>query len=218
MLSSNDSNNNNSNNSNNSNNKYDIYDVVKQIHKYNKDNNKRFCFGITGGGISSLSFLFSQAGASSSILECTVPYACESTLEYTNSNEIKSWASFDTANRLAYSAFLRCNKLILASKSTCNSVGIGATCNLVSNGNWKRGKQGIYITNKTESNIVNFHLELYKGIEPTPFRTRQEEDELCGKLIVGVCAYECKILNDTSLLDFMFYNGLVNEDILEINI
>ena len=84
-------------NNNNSNN-YDIYELVRQIHKYNKDNNKRFSFGITGGGVSSFSLLFSQAGASSSILECTVPYACESTLEYTNSSEIKSWASFDTAN------------------------------------------------------------------------------------------------------------------------
>lgn len=203
--------------SNSNSNKYDIYELVRQIHKYNKDNNKRFCFGITGGGISSFSLLFSQPGASSSILECNVPYACEATLKYTNSSEIKSWASFDTANRLAYSAFLQCNKLITASNKSSNAVGIGGTGNLVSNGNWKRGEQGIYISCKSDINMVNFHLNLYKGINPNPFRTRQEEDDLCGKLIVCVCAYECKLLDNDTLLDFMSHNGLSTEDFLEIN-
>jgi hypothetical protein len=201
-----------------SNNNYDIYELVRQIHKYNKNNNKRFSFGITGGGISSFSLLFSQPGASSSILECVVPYACEATLEYTNSSEIKSWASFDTANRIAYSAFLQCNKLISASSDLSNkAVGIGATGNLVSNGNWKRGEQGIYISCKSDINMVNFHLNLYKGINPNPFRTRQEEDDLCGKLIVCVCAYECNILDKNSLLDFMTHNGLTAQDFLEIS-
>lgn len=199
-------------------NNYDIYELVRQIHKYNKDTNKRFSFAITGGGISSFSLLFSQAGASSSILECTVPYACEATLEYTNSNEIKSWASFDTANRLAYAAFLRCNKLIKASSDLSNkAVGIGATGNLVSNGNWKRGEQGIYISCKSDINMVNFHLNLYKGVNPNPFRTRQEEDDLCGKLIVCVCAYECGLLDNESLVDFMTHNGLDTSDLLEIS-
>lgn len=207
----------NNNNSSGSNNNYDIYEVVRQIHNYNKDNNKRFSFAITGGGVSSFSMLFSQAGASSSILECTVPYACEATLEYTNSDEIKSWASFDTANRLAYAAFLRCNKLIKASNKSNNAVGIGATSNLVSNGNWKRGEHGIYISCKSDNNMINFHLNLYKGINPNPFRTRQEEDDLCGKLIVCVCAYECGLLDNESLLDFMSHNGLASEDSLTIS-
>jgi len=211
MLSSN-------NSSSSGGNNYDIYELVRQIHKYNKDTNKRFSFAITGGGISSFSLLFSQAGASSSILECTVPYACEATLEYTNSNEIKSWASFDTANRLAYAAFLRCNKLIKASSDSSNkAVGIGATGNLVSNGNWKRGEQGIYISCKSDINMVNFHLNLYKGVNPNPFRTRQEEDDLCGKLIVCVCAYECGLLDNESLVDFMTHNGLDTSDLLEIS-
>jgi hypothetical protein len=203
--------------SNSGSNNYDIYEVVRQIHNYNKDNNKKFSFAITGGGISSFSLLFSQAGASSSILECTVPYACEATLEYTNSDEIKSWASVDTANRLAYAAFLRCNKLIKASNKACNPVGIGATGNLVSNGNWKRGEHCIYVSCKSDNNMINFHLNLYKGINPNPFRTRQEEDDLCGKLIVCVCAYECGLLNNESLLDFMYHNGLDNQDYLEIS-
>ena len=156
-------------------------------------------------------------GASSSILECTVPYACEATLEYTNTDEIKSWASIDTANKLAHSAFLRCNKLINASDSTTNKAfGIGATGNLVSNGNWKRGNQGIFISCKSDSNINTFKLNLYKGISPDPFRTRQEEDELCGKLIVCACAYECGLLNTDTLIEFMYHNGLDSRDSLEI--
>jgi hypothetical protein len=200
----------------NSINNYDIYGLVRQIHKYNKDNNKRFVIAPTGGGILCLSLLFSQAGASSSILECTIPYACESTLEYTNFDEIKSWASTDTSNKLAYAAFLRCDKLIKASNLSNDPVGIGATGNLVSNGTWKRGTQGIFVSVKSKYNMTNFSLDLYKGIDPNPFRTRQEEDDLCGKLIVCVCAYECRLLDAISLLEFMNNNGLDKLDSLTI--
>ncbi len=198
-------------------NKYDIYELVNQIHKYNKLNNKRFVIAPTGGGISSLSYLFSQPGASSSILECTVPYACESTLEYTNTKEIKSWASIDTANKLAHASFLRCDKLIKASETNTNiPIGIGATANLVSNGNWKRGLHGIFVSVKSTTYQNEFHLNLHKGIEPNPYRTRQEEDEICGKFIVCVCAYECGLLDKESLLEFMIHNGLVCLDFFKI--
>ena len=198
-------------------NNYDIYELVRQIHKYNKDNNKRFVIAPTGGGISSLSFLFSQAGASSSILECTIPYACEATLDYTNSDKIESWASIDTANKLAYAAFLRGTKLIKDSKLSNSPVGIGATGNLVSNGTWKRGDQGIFISCKSENNMANFALNLFKGINPDAFRTRQEEDNICGKLIVCVCAYECGLLDAGSLVEFMNNNGLDSRDSLVIS-
>ena len=218
MLSSNTTNTTNNYDTNNCNtNNYDTNELVIQIHKYNKEHNKRFVIAPTGGGISSLSFLFSQAGASSSILECRVPYACEATLDYTNSDKIESWASIDTANKLAHASFIRGCKLIKDSKLPNSSIGVGATGNLVSNGNWKRGDQGIFVSCKSENNMTNFALNLYKGINPDPFRTRQEEDELCGKLIVCVCAYECGLLNADSLLDFMNHNGLDSRDSLVIS-
>lgn len=196
-----------------------INEIVKQIHKYNKDNNTRLVIAITGGGISALSYLFSQPGASSSILECTVPYACESTLEYTGVDEIKSWSSFETANLLASSAFLRCKKL---NKTDYISIGIGATGNLVSSETLKRGSQGIYISIKTSNSIKGVHLNLYKGEKgingekDKPFRTRQDEDEICSKLIIYFCALELGLINTEELIKFM---ELDSRDILEfINI
>jgi hypothetical protein len=207
------------------NNDYDIYELVKKIHKFTKENNKRFVIAPTGGGISSLSYLLSQPGASSTILECTVPYATESSLEYINTNnntnycidDIDSFVSIDTTNKLSDAASFRCLKLLIDSNNTsCQHIGIGATANLVSNGNWKRGMHCIYVSIKSNNCMINFHMKLYKGEHPLPFRTRQEEDEICGKLIVCVCAYECKILNDVSLKDFMNNNGLDSRDELVV--
>ena len=130
--------------------------------------------------------------------------------------EIKSWASTDTSNKLAYAAFLRCDKLIKASNLSNDPVGIGATGNLVSNGTWKKGSQGIFVSTKSKYNMTNFALNLYKGIDPDPFRTRQEEDDLCGKLIVCICAYECGLLDSNSLIEFMNNNGLNSLDSLTI--
>jgi glycerol-3-phosphate cytidylyltransferase-like family protein len=50
-----------------------------------------------------------------------------------------------------------------------------------------------------------------------PFRTREQEDDLCGKLILAVTAYECGIFNKVSLVEFLTSNGLDSKDILEIS-
>ncbi len=198
----------------------DIDDLVKQIHLYNKQNNQRFVIAVTGGGISCLSLLFGQPGASSSILECTVPYACESTLEYTGMKEIKSWSSGPTATLLADGAFSRCNKLIEASESNYTPIAIGATGNLVSGENLKKGVQGIYVACKTNKKTYEVHLILHKGEKGLDgekdkhFRTRQEEDDLCGKLIVCVCACECGLLDPNELGNFMNLNGMDSRDAL----
>jgi hypothetical protein len=198
-----------------------INELIKQIHHYNKTNNTRFVIAITGGGISALSMLFSLPGASGSILECTVPYACESTLQYTGVNKITQWAHPQTACLLASGAFSRCDKLIKLSEQKYVPIGIGATGNLVSGENLKRGNQGIYISGKSNNTFnLDFHLNLYKGEKGTDgekdklFRTRQEEDELCGKLIVCVCAFTLELLDVNLLFDVMKSNGLDYRDSL----
>jgi len=57
---------------------------------------------------------------------------------------------------------------------------------------------------------------LFKGVEGNPFRTREQEDDLCGKLIVCITAYACGLLDNTSLVAFMIANGLDKKDTLVI--
>ena len=204
-------------------NNMNIYELVQQIHLHNKSNHTRFVLAITGGGISALSALFSQPGASASILECTVPYACEATLQYTGVDEIKSWSSMSTANLLGLSALARCDQLCKASGQSFIPMAIGATGNLVSGENLKRGLQGIYISCKSHGKSIEIQLNLYKGEKgdqgekDNHFRTRQEEDELCGKLIVCACGLNLGILNVSTLIDWMEANGLDIKDSLYVN-
>ncbi len=204
-------------------NNYNTNELVRQIHQHNKANNTRFVIAITGGGISALSMLFSQPGASASILECTVPYACEATLDYTGAKEIKSWSSTSTANLIASSALDRCEQLIAVSKQGFIPVAIGATGNLVSGENLKRGLQGIYVSSKSYGKSLEFQLNLYKGEKGLDgekdkhFRTRQEEDELCGQFIVCACALHLGLLDVNTLIDWMESNGLDLKDSLYVN-
>jgi hypothetical protein len=47
-----------------------------------------------------------------------------------------------------------------------------------------------------------------QGTQDAPFRSRQEEDDLCGKIIVSIVAHACGILDDAALPQFLLRNGL----------
>jgi hypothetical protein len=197
--------------------------LVRAIHAATEASGKRFVFGVTGGGSTALSYLMSQFGASNTVIEFNCTYACESTREYVQPSSIGSFASLDTAKKLAFSSLNHCLVLLtmqsedLASLSKLNNaVGIGATASLASKA-WKRGEHRIFIALTTNGKEITFSLNLFKGVEGNPFRTREQEDDLCGKLIVCITAYECGLLDNTSLVAFMTANGLDEKDVLVIS-
>ena len=57
---------------------------------------------------------------------------------------------------------------------------------------------------------------MFKGVDGNPFRTREQEDDLCGKLIVCITAFACGLLDNASLVAFMMANGLDKKDTLVI--
>ena len=201
--------------------------LVRAIHAATEATGKRFVVGVTGGGSTALSHLMSQFGASNTILEFNCTYACESTQEYVK-HSIKSFASIETAKELATASLNRsiallttqCTDLACLTKLN-NAVGIGATASLASKA-WKRGEHRIFVAltknNKELTSTITFSLNMFKGVEGSPFRTREEEDDLCGKLIVCIVAYECGLLNTVSLREFMQANGLDEKDTLVMEI
>lgn len=199
-----------------------IASIVRAIHTATEASGKRFIFGVTGGGSTALSYLMSQFGASNTIVEFNCTYACESTREYVQPANIGSFASLDTAKKLAFASLKRCHVLLttlspdIASLIKLNgAVGIGATASLASK-TWKRGEHRIFIALTMNGKEITFSLNLFKGVEGSPFRTREQEDDLCGKLIVCITAYECGLLDNTSLREFMMANGLDEKDTLVI--
>jgi hypothetical protein len=61
------------------------------------------------------------------------------------------------------------------------------------------------------------HLTMLQGSEGAPFRSRQEEDDVCGRVIVCVVAYACRLLSAASLRQFLLSNVLHAQDALEIS-
>lgn len=202
---------------------HNINDLVTNIH----DIGKRFSFAVTGGGSTSIGYLMSQPGASRTILEFYVPYAEEATLDYINNNlgpdhKIESFASRDTAILLSEAAHRRSTKIMTTQcsdiqelRSLTRVVGIGATASLVSK-NWKKGDHRIHVSLFTNENFTTFSLNLYKGTMMKQFRTREQEEDLCGKLILAVIAFECEIFDTFGVVEFLNSNGLDSKDNLII--
>jgi len=199
-----------------------IFALVRAIHASTEASGKRFVFAVTGGGSTALSYLMSQFGASNTVFEFNCTYACESTREYVQPATIGSFASVDTAMKLAFASLKRCIALLtmqsddLTSLSKLNgAIGIGATASLASKA-WKRGEHRIFIALTTNDKEITFSLNLFKGVDGNPFRTREQEDDLCGKLIVCITAFACGLLDNASLVAFMMANGLDKKDTLVI--
>jgi hypothetical protein len=202
---------------------HSINDLVTNIH----DIGKRFSFAVTGGGSTSVGYLMSQPGSSRTVLEFYVPYAEEATVDYIKHNlgsdhKIESFVSRETAILLSQAAHRRSTKIMTTQCSNIEElhslnrvVGIGATASLVSK-NWKKGDHRIHVSLFTNDDFTTFSLTLYKGTMMQAFRTRKQEEDLCGKLILAVVAFQCEILDAFGVVKFLNSNGLDSKDSLII--
>jgi len=177
-----------------------IETLVQNIHKSNCDTNCKIVMAITGGGFSSFNYLMSQPGASNTVLEIICPYMREAVDEFTKI-EIKSYTSKETTDQMAYIALNRAKELTVMSKTNLNDlglinkcIGIGVTSALRSS-TWKRGGHRCYITILTSNIKYCFYLNLFKGTEESPYRSRNEEDIVCGTLIIQAIALSLGILD-----------------------
>jgi hypothetical protein len=189
----------------------DINSFVDAIHATNKKSGNRFVITTTGGAFSSSSYLMSRPGASSSIVQLNGPYAQEAT-EKLMEEPTESFASLKAANELSITSLKQCRDLL---DQKYNFIGVGVTAALATN-RWLKGDHRLHIVITTDINRFTFSLNLYKGYPPDPetpeklFRTRAQEDELCGKLVIFAIAYICKIIPLT------FFHSLIKENFLNI--
>jgi phosphopantetheine adenylyltransferase len=190
----------------------DINSIVDAIHATNKKTGNRFVITTTGGAFSSGSYLMSRPGASSTVVQLNGPYAQEATVKYIK-EPTESFASLKAANELSITSLKQCRDLLYQEKYTF--IGVGVTAALATN-RWLKGDHRMHIVITTDINRFTFSLNLYKGFPPDPetpekiFRTRAQEDDLCGKLVIFAIAYICKIIPLT------FFENLIQENFLNI--
>ena len=200
-----------------------IYKIVDEIHLKNKASGNRFVFTTTGGGFSSYSYLMARPGASNTVLQLNGPYAQEATLKYIE-NPIESFASLDAANELAITSLKQCREIMTNSKKSIydlsclkNCYGVGVSAALATN-RWLKGEHRVHIVVTSDTSRFMFSVNLYKGSPPDPetpekiFRSRTEEDELCGKLVIFTIAYICKIITKEFLFESLYKDNFLNEE------
>jgi len=202
-----------------------IYKIVDEIHRKNKDSGNCFVFTTTGGGFSSYSYLMARPGASNTVLQLNGPYAQEATLKYIESFvSIESFASLEAANELAITSLKQCREIMTNSKkSICelsclkNCYGVGVSAALATN-RWLKGEHRVHIVVTSDTSRFMFSVNLYKGSPPDPetpekiFRSRTEEDELCGKLIIFTIAYICKVVTKEFFFESLYKDNFLNEE------
>ena len=200
-----------------------IYKLVDELHLSNKVSGTRFVFTTTGGGFSSYSYLMSRPGASNSILQLNGPYAQEATLKYLE-EPVESFASLETANQLSITSLKQCRQLMYESKKEINDLyclekcyGVGVSAALATN-RWIKGDHRIHIVVTNSNARFTFSVNLYKGYPPDPetpekiFRSRTQEDELCGKLVIFIIAYICNVVTKE-----FFFESLYKDEFLHIS-
>jgi len=178
--------------------------LVQAIHNKTAETGNKFVLSITGGGFTAFSQLMTKSGASNTILELNGPYAEEATrqfIETIETNEIKQFVSDEMADAIALKSLNRARELYVKSKSNLNDLenidgcfGIGVTSALGST-SWKRGDHRCYITIQSSSIKHKFYLKLYKGTEHDRYRTRSEEDNICGSLIISLIGFVLGIID-----------------------
>lgn len=192
----------------------DINSFVDAIHATNKKDGNRFVITTTGGAFSSGSYLMSRPSASSTVVQLNGPYAQEATLKFME-EPTESFASLKAANELSITSLKQCRDLLHEEMNKYTFIGVGVTAALATN-RWLKGDHRMHIVITTDINRFTFSLNLYKGHPPDPetpeklFRTRTQEDELCGKLVIFAIAYMCKIIPLT------FFQTLIQDNFLNI--
>jgi len=182
--------------------------LVSQIHEKNgSPTGNKFVITTAGGGYSGGYFVMSQFGASNTILELNGPYAREASKEFVEEPDLEKFADLPAANKFAIASLKRSRELITMTKTEIKDLetldycyGIGIASSLVSK-DYKKGFHQcniVLLSNKTKFTIqIQFKkgLPFEKGTESKHFRTRTEEDNICGNVLVIAMALVCGIIN-----------------------
>ena len=185
-----------------------LSDLVSKIHEKNgTSTGNKFVITTAGGGYSGGYFIMSQFGASSTVLELNGPYAREASKEFVKEPMLEKFADLPAANKFAITSLKRSRDLITMTKTEIAELesldycyGIGIASSLVSK-DYKKGFHQcnlVLLSNKSKYTIqIQFKkgVSFEKGTVSKHFRTRTEEDNICGNVLVIAMALVCGIIN-----------------------
>lgn len=187
--------------------------LVQAIHENTAAISKKFVITISGGGVSSFSQLIGQPGASNTVLELNCPYSMEASEQFLGGKQIKQHVSAEVADAFALTSLNRARELYVLSKSGVEELdgidkcyGVGVTCALASK-EWKRGDHRCYITILSSNTKHTVYVNLFKGTEDSPFRTRNQEDELIGSIIIKTIAWALNIIELSDIVAKPIYDS-----------
>jgi cytidyltransferase-like protein len=187
--------------------------LVQDIHKVTAVTGNKFVITISGGGVFSFSQLIGQPGASNTVLELNCPYSMEASEQFLGGKQIKQHVSPEVADAFALTSLNRARELYVLSKSTIEELdgidkcyGVGVTCALGSK-TWKRGDHRCYITILSSTSKYTVYINLFKGTEDAPFRTRNQEDELIGSIIIKTIAWALNIIELSDIVAKPIYDS-----------
>jgi hypothetical protein len=173
---------------------------TKYIQEIFNSEKKRNIFSIhvTGGGVSSLQWLFTVPGASRSLKVGSIPYSRTSLLKLINRDghlAATSFCSPDIAMRLAEEAYrntmeniLLEEPVILTKPESLNIFGIGCTAALATSIP-KRGDHRCYIALFDGKKHLKVSVILDKEA-----LTREQEDSICSEVILDVIGQHCGLI------------------------
>lgn len=130
-------------------------------------------FYVTGGGVSLLADLLGEPGASSTVLEATVPYA-EAALAQCLGGAPDQACSAATARALAMAAWQRAKSLQTPDNNGLDTLfGLGCTAALATN-RPKRGSHRAFVAIQTLATTATAHIEFNKGSDGMGDREAEE--------------------------------------------
>lgn len=137
----------------------------------------RLVVAVTGGGASAVAWLLAVPGASRTVVEAVVPYA-QAALDAWLGGAPESYCSAETARLMARRGRDRVAWLAPGERA----VGVACAASLASE-RPKRGDHRAHVAFATDDEVVCYSLTLAKGA-----RGRQQEDALCGRLVLDAVA------------------------------
>lgn len=139
---------------------------------------------VSGGASKALSWLLSEAGASNTILQATVPYSTSSFDHILGvHHNITSYASMEAARQLAHAAYVHAVRLALPGDRV---IGIAAACSLIST-QPKRGEHRAFVVAHASERIVEYAIHLNKHCN----RNRIDEDDVSSLLVLQALSDDC---------------------------
>jgi nicotinic acid mononucleotide adenylyltransferase len=154
-----------------------VVSVIRSTHDANsRSGGFKFSIAVAGGGSSGINALMTVPGASATVLNAQIPYAREAFDRYiAPQSPPEKYASAEAASKLARAALNDARSLV---HNVDWPVGVGLAAALVS-ASPRRGPHHAFLCMETEWSSVAFSIDLIKDI-----RTRSEEEDVCGALLV----------------------------------